>query len=160
MMNEVESSKERSVKKMVIIVAKLVGDPSAYKGRSNHEVEQEILEAIGAVPYVARVMKANVLDVDLRFVWHLLAGCKGGESRAKILVALRARPYNRHQLAGILDLDYKTIKHHLKILLENGLAVKLGSTGYGAPYTLSDFMDANFNYFKEIWEKTETDRII
>jgi len=150
MMNEVEFNDERPVKKMVFIVARLLEDPSAYKGKLKKDVEEEILEAMGAVPYVARVMKATVLDVDVRFVWHLLAGSK---SRAKILLALRARPYNRHQLACVLDLDYKTIKHHLKILLRNGLVVKLGRTGYGAPYTLSDFMDVNFDYFEEIWEK-------
>ena len=155
MADEVESNEKSHVKKTVIIIARLVEDPSAYARKLKRDVEEEILKAMGAVPYVARVVKATVLDVNVRFVWHLLAGSKGGESRAKILLALRARPYNTHQLACVLDLDHKTIKHHLKTLLRNGLVVKLGPTGYGAPYTLSDFMDVNFDYFEEIWEKFE-----
>lgn len=153
MVDEVESN-ENSHVKMAVIVAMLVEDPSAYARKPKRDVEEEILKAMGDVPYVARVVKATVLDLNVRYVWHLLAGSKGGDSRARILLALRARPYNTHQLACVLDLDYKTIKHHLKILLRNGLVVKLGQRGYGAPYTLSDSMDANFDYFEEIWEKS------
>jgi predicted transcriptional regulator len=88
-------------------------------------------------------------------VWYLLAGTRGGESRAKILLALRARPYNAHQLARLLNLDYKTITHHLKALLKNELVVSLGGGSYGAPYMLSQFMDANFDLFREIWQRLE-----
>jgi predicted transcriptional regulator len=88
-------------------------------------------------------------------VWYLLAGTRGGESRARILLALRARPYNAHQLARLLDLDYKTITHHLRTLLKNELVVRLSPGSYGAAYSLSEFMDANFEHFGEIWDRLE-----
>ena len=88
-------------------------------------------------------------------MWYLLAGTRGGENRARILLALRARPYNAHQLSRLLDLDYKTITHHLKALMKNELAVRLSQGSYGAAYTLSEFMDANFEHFREIWAKLE-----
>ena len=68
---------------------------------------------------------------------------------------MRARPYNAHQLSRLLDLDYKTITHHLKALMKNELAVRLSQRSYGAAYTLSEFMDANFEHFREIWAKLE-----
>lgn len=68
---------------------------------------------------------------------------------------MRARPYNAHQLSRLLDLDYKTITHHLKALMKNELAVRLSQGSYGAAYTLSEFMDANFEHFREIWAKLE-----
>jgi|GEM_PF-6188817 DNA-binding transcriptional ArsR family regulator len=42
-------------------------------------------------------------------LWYLLAGSRGGETRAKILMALKERPYNANQLTRILSLDYKTV---------------------------------------------------
>ena len=68
---------------------------------------------------------------------------------------MRARPYNAHQLARLLDLDYKTITHHLKTLMKNELVVRLSKGSYGAAYTLSEFMDANFEHFREIWARLE-----
>jgi len=88
-----------------------------------------------------------------QLVWYLLAGTRGGKNRAKILLALRTRPYNAHQLSIVLNLDYKTVRHHLKILLENNLITKIGRGDYGAAYGLSEYMTSNFNKFKEIWER-------
>ena len=65
-------------------------------------------------------------------------------------MALRELPSNANQLSELLELDYKTIRHHLGVLVEHEIVVKQGS-GYGTVYFLSTLMDENFENFKEIW---------
>jgi hypothetical protein len=50
------------VKKIAFIYVRLVEDPEAYKGKTNADIEKEILEDIGPIPYVARIEKITVLD--------------------------------------------------------------------------------------------------
>jgi len=52
----------QTVKKMVFITAWLVDDPEAYTGKMNADIEKEILEEIGPIPYMARIEKVTVLD--------------------------------------------------------------------------------------------------
>jgi hypothetical protein len=52
----------KKMKKIVFIYAWLVDNPEAYKGKTNADIEKEILEEIGPIPYVARVEKVTVLD--------------------------------------------------------------------------------------------------
>ncbi|MFQ6050282.1 MAG: winged helix-turn-helix domain-containing protein [Candidatus Hydrothermarchaeota archaeon] len=87
-----------------------------------------------------------------RLLWWLVAGTKGGINRAKIINALRERPYNANQLAELLDLDYKTVRHHIDVLLENKIITTSGEK-YGAMYFLSKKMEENFELFDEIWKK-------
>lgn len=67
----------------------------------------------------------------------LIEGSRGGVTRARILMTLREAPANPHQLSRRLGLNYRTITHHLKVLEEHGLVVRVHNS-YGAPYTLSD----------------------
>ena len=87
-----------------------------------------------------------------RVLWWLIAGTKGGVNRARIINALNDRPYNANQLSTVLELDYKTIRHHLKVLSENNVVTSTGSS-YGAMYFLSPAMEENYTLFEEIWEK-------
>lgn len=82
-------------------------------------------------------------------VWYLLAGTRGGETRAKILYALKKRPQNNHQLAKKLGLDYKTVQHHLELLREHNIVTVHGK--YGAVYFVSEHMIALWPEFGEIW---------
>jgi len=66
----------------------------------------------------------------------LLEGTRGGPMRGRILQVLRERPMNINQLAKTLNINYKTVMHHIEILEEHGLVRKL-ARGYGAPYTLT-----------------------
>ena len=66
-------------------------------------------------------------------LWHVLTGTRGGENRIRILRALDDRPRNANQLAKDLDLDYKTVRHHLGVLTDNDVLKKSGND-YGAVY--------------------------
>jgi hypothetical protein len=52
----------KKIKKIAFIYAWLIEDPEAYKGKTNADIEKEILQDIGPVPYVARIEKVTVLD--------------------------------------------------------------------------------------------------
>jgi len=69
-----------------------------------------------------------------------LAGTRGGLNRIRILEALRERPYNANQLGEKLGLDYRTIRHHLDLLLENGVLARPAGDAYGTMYFLSGVM--------------------
>lgn len=87
-----------------------------------------------------------------RILWWLLAGTRGGATRAKIIIFMKERPANANQIAEELGLDYKTVRHHLDVLVDNKIIVNAGE-GYGTPYFLTDEMVENFHVFNEIWEK-------
>jgi DNA-binding transcriptional ArsR family regulator len=66
-------------------------------------------------------------------LWYVLTGTRGGENRARVLAALAERPQNPNQLAERLDLDYKTVRHHLDVLVEHDIVESSGDE-YGAVY--------------------------
>jgi DNA-binding transcriptional ArsR family regulator len=89
-----------------------------------------------------------------RVLWYLIAGSRGGVNRARIIEALHDRPYNANQLSQELDLDYKTIQHHIKVLEDHNIIVNsMGEKKYGAMIFLSDRMEDNFPVFLEILSK-------
>ncbi len=85
-----------------------------------------------------------------RLIWWLLAGSRGGVNRARIILTLHDMPSNANQLAEHLNLDYKTIRHHLDILVKHEAIVPQGE-GYGIVYFVSDDIEANFEDFRQIW---------
>lgn len=87
-----------------------------------------------------------------KLLWWLITGKRGGINRAKIIKKLHERPYNAHQLSKELELDYKTIRHHIKILTENNVIKSTGDS-YSKLYFLSEGVEENYDIFKEIWEK-------
>jgi DNA-binding transcriptional ArsR family regulator len=90
-----------------------------------------------------------------RVIWWLIVGTKGGVNRARILRALRERPYNANQLSDVLGLDYKTVRHHLKVLLDNKVITEAGG-GYGMVYFLSEGMEGEYEVFKDYLDKVWT----
>ncbi len=99
-----------------------------------------------------RAWGGSVLDKRL---WYLLAGTRGGINRARILRTLHERPLNANDLAGRLNLDYKTVRHHLDVLRENDCVMMLGNEGYGVLYTLSPRLQSHFEDFEQIWRRLE-----
>jgi predicted transcriptional regulator len=55
---------------------------------------------------------------------------------------LLEQSYNTHQLAQELQLDYKAIQHHMKVLEKNNMILKIGGK-YGAVFHLSTFLEVN-----------------
>ena len=84
-----------------------------------------------------------------RNVWWLIAGSRGGENRARIIESLHDEPQNAHQLAEILNLDYKTIRHHLDLLVANQIIIPEGS-GYGKIFFLTDIFEKEYDDFVQI----------
>lgn len=92
-------------------------------------------------------------DPELRrALWFLLGGKRGGVNRARIIFFLRERPRNLNQLANDLQVQYKTIQHHVKVLLDSTLVVASGE-GYGSVYSLSPWFEAHIETFDRICEK-------
>ena len=95
---------------------------------------------------------------DPRFkmiLWSIVAGTRGGISRAKILHLLKDSPMNANKIATVMNLDYKTILHHVKILSKNKLVTK-AEKDYGAEYHLTQIMRENQNVLEEIIQKIGT----
>ena len=69
-----------------------------------------------------------------RLLGWLIAGTKGGTTRAEIVVVLKETPQNANQLASRLEKDYRTIRHHLEILRKNGIIASTGDR-YGTTYS-------------------------
>lgn len=85
-------------------------------------------------------------------LWYVLTGTRGGPNRAEILISLDERPRNANKLAEELDLDYKTVKHHLEVLEENGV-VKSSGDDYGAVYLPTSRAQENWDKIEEIIQR-------
>ncbi len=86
----------------------------------------------------------NKSNKQRKLLCYLIEGTRGGKSRALILRHLIERSYNAHQLAKLLNMDYKTIRHHLEVLIKNGIITK-SSDGYTDLYFLSKNVESNLN---------------
>ena len=89
-----------------------------------------------------------------RLLWFIFAGSRGGLNRLRIIIALKEKPLNINQLAKELNLDYKAIQHHIKILEKNNLITKVGEK-YGVTYFISTFLEVNMETFEEIETKLD-----
>jgi len=79
----------------------------------------------------------------------LITGSKGGKTRAQIIETVKTNPRNANQIATQLNVDYKTIRHHLTILQKNRLIVPVG-THYSTVYFLSQPMEDNYSLFEQM----------
>ena len=87
-----------------------------------------------------------------RLLWWLLAGSVGGMNRGRIIYELFQTPYNANELSKKLEIEYKTIRYHLKVLEENKVITSVGG-GYGKTYFPTEALEANKHHFIEIWDK-------
>ena len=84
-----------------------------------------------------------------RLLWWILVGSAGGFNRTRLLQEITKTPRNANELATLLNLDYKTTRHHLDILEKNRLITSIGDK-YGIMYFPSDLLEENMHIFKEI----------
>ena len=96
-------------------------------------------------------MSANARSLKYLLGW-LIAGTRGGPTRAKIIRALNQTPQNANQLATLLKMDYKTMRHLLDVLEKNRIITSIGER-YGATYFLSQTLEENYAMFEEIVNK-------
>jgi predicted transcriptional regulator len=96
-------------------------------------------------------MSIRVRQLKYLLGW-LIAGTRGGVTRAKIIQTLKENPQNANQMANFLGMDYRTIRHHLRILQKNRIITSAGN-GYGITYFLSPEMEENYGLFEEIMNK-------
>ena len=92
-------------------------------------------------------------DPDIiRLLWFIFAGTRGGDNRIKIFDLLIKNPLNINKISEELQLDYKTIQHHMRILEKNNLVTKMGDK-YGILYFISNFMEKNIESYYSIKNK-------
>jgi predicted transcriptional regulator len=94
-------------------------------------------------------------------IGFLIAGTRGGASRANIIKALKDSPQNANQLANLLEMDYRTIRHHIDVLEKNQIIKAIGEK-YSITYFLSPYMEQNYAMFEEImvkvWKKEKKEK--
>ena len=77
------------------------------------------------------------MDPMKRLLFWLLEGTKGGPTRIRLLSILSKKPMNLRQLSIAAKLDYKTVEHHVDLLVKNSILENSGN-GYGQVYFISD----------------------
>ncbi|MHA1269050.1 MAG: ArsR/SmtB family transcription factor [Candidatus Helarchaeota archaeon] len=98
-------------------------------------------------------MENEELEIVSQYWW--LFGRSGGKTRIKIINLLIERPYNANQLSIKLNMSYRNIKHHLKILKEAGVVVENSDQKYGKIFVINSKF--NKKIFKDIIKKRELD---
>jgi DNA-binding transcriptional ArsR family regulator len=89
-----------------------------------------------------------------KVLWWLIGGSRGGRNRVRIIRALDETPMNANQLADALDLDYKTIRHHLDKLQTNDVVTSMGDE-YGKTYFLTEKMENNMDVLDEVTARAD-----
>jgi len=87
-------------------------------------------------------------------LWYMLTGARGGPNRIRILQALQTRPWNAHQLAEELELDYTTVRYHLDVLMDHALVTNSGGS-YGTVYELTDAVEEHWAVVERIVEAVD-----
>ncbi len=89
-----------------------------------------------------------------KLLLYLFTSTRCGFTRLRIIMHLLDQPYNTHQLSKELDLDYKAIQHHMKVLEKNNMVSKIGEK-YGAIFHLSTFLEINISALDEAIDKLD-----
>jgi len=79
-----------------------------------------------------------------KLLFYLFTSTRGGFTRLRIIMMLLENPLNTHQLSKDLNLDYKAVQHHMKVLEKNNMVSKIGEK-YGVIYHLSNFLEINIS---------------
>jgi predicted transcriptional regulator len=98
-------------------------------------------------------------DPELRSrLLFLLGGKRGGESRARIIQIIRATPRNLNQLTNDMCWEYKSVQHHVRVLVSNSLLVSSGKR-YGSVYKLSPWFENHMEMFEEMYERMSSKKL-
>lgn len=91
-----------------------------------------------------------------KVLWWLIGGSRGGRNRVRIIRALDDKPMNANQLANALDLDYKTVRHHLDKLEDNDVVTSMGEE-YGTTYFLTERMEQHLDVLDDVAARADID---
>jgi DNA-binding transcriptional ArsR family regulator len=86
-----------------------------------------------------------------RAMVYLFLGTRGGKNRVKIVELVKDQPSNSNRISEKLDLDYKTVRHHLKVLGDNGVLVSNEKDSYGAVYFLTPYFEKHYDLLRRMW---------
>ncbi|MDX1441745.1 MAG: winged helix-turn-helix domain-containing protein [Nitrosopumilaceae archaeon] len=89
-----------------------------------------------------------------KLLFYLFTSTRGGFTRLRIIMLLLESPLNTHQISQELDLDYKAVQHHMKVLEKNNMVSKIGEK-YGSIYHLSNFLEFNIRTLDEAIDKLD-----
>ena len=96
--------------------------------------------------------KLKISNKQNKLLSYLIEGTRGGKTRALILRQLAEKSYNAHQLAKSLGIEYKTIRHHLEVLVKHGIIIR-NNIGYPNIYLISNNIADKLNSFDDKKEK-------
>ncbi|HEY9204433.1 MAG TPA: PAS domain S-box protein [Candidatus Methanoperedens sp.] len=116
---------------------KIVGTVSFGRDITEHKkAEEQIKESLK--------QKLRKSDKQKKLLCYLIEGTRGGKTRALILRHLAEKSYNAHQLAKALNMDYKTIRHHLKVLVKKGMITR-GQNEYSGLYFIAKNIESDLD---------------
>lgn len=141
---EVSAKKEDSINIILLVSTapiyskeKIVGTVSFGRDiTALKKAEEQIRESLKQ-----KLKKSNK---QKELLCYLIRGTRGGKNRALILKYLAKRSYNANQLAKALNKDYKTIRHHLQVLVKNGMITRISEGNYDI-YSISKNIESDFN---------------
>jgi len=93
------------------------------------------------------------MDYFEQTMYWLLSGSKGAINRVRIIAELEKKPVNMNALSKKTNLNYKTIQHHVQLMLENNLLVERGSN-YGKVFFLSPQLNEKKSLFKKLFDES------
>ena len=88
-----------------------------------------------------------------RMMVYVFVGSRGGQNRVRIVEMLRSEPSNPNKISEKLNLDYKTVQHHLKMLEQNSVLVASSKGSYGAVYFLTPYFERYFDAIRTMWAR-------
>lgn len=94
-------------------------------------------------------LELNKSNKQQKLLCHLIRGTRGGKTRALILKHLSDKSYNANELATALNMDYKTVRHHLKILIKNGILGKSNEGSYELYFILNNISESLYSFDKQ-----------
>ncbi len=116
---------------------KIIGTVSCGRDITEHKkVEEQIKKSLKQ-----KLMKSNK---QKKLLCYLIEGTRGGKNRALILRHLTDKSYNANQLAKALNKDYKTIRHHLKVLVKMGMIME-GQDEYSGLYFIAKNIESDLD---------------
>jgi DNA-binding transcriptional ArsR family regulator len=92
------------------------------------------------------------MDSYSRILWWLFGSSAGAPTRGRIVRAIRTEPKNAQQIALELSVDYTTVRHHLKVLLENRL-IESSGPHYGQVYSVAGHVEERWPELERILER-------